>query len=105
MHGNAWVYGNAQVCGNAWVCGNAQVFSNALISKSADILWFSSVGTENGTLTAYTTKDCGIELTRGCFRGSIEEFIKASKGKHDEFHQSQYMLLINYIINHFKQYK
>ena len=82
-YGDTWIYGNARVSGNTWVSGNARVYGDAVITKSADVIWFSHVGAENGTLTAYKTKDGTIELTRGCFRGSIEEFTDASKKKHD----------------------
>jgi len=37
-------------------------------------MWFSHVGSENGTLTAYKTKN-GIELVCGCFHGSDSEFL------------------------------
>ena len=88
VSGNAWVFGNAQVSGNAWVSGNAQVSGNAAI------FWASRVGTENGTFTAYKTKDGGIEITRGCFRGSIDEFLAASEKKHDDRTHLEYRLLV-----------
>ena len=80
--GNAWVYGNAQVSGDAWVSGNGLIF------------WASHVGTANGTLTAYSTKDNGIELTRGCFKGSIDEFLSKSEKEHDDQTHLEYRLLI-----------
>ena len=55
------------------------------------------VGTENGTLTAYKTKDGSIELTRGCFRGSIDEFVAKSQQVHDEIMQKKYQMLIDFV--------
>lgn len=39
--------------GDAWVSGNA------------DVMWFSNVGSEFGTLTAIRAKDGGILISRG----------------------------------------
>ena len=74
--------------GNAWVSGDAQVYGNALI------VWFSHVGSENGTLTVYNAKDNTIEVTRGCFKGTINEFLAASEKNHDEQTHLEYRLLI-----------
>ena len=73
---------HAQVSGNAWVYGDGL------------ICWFSNVGSENGTLTIYNTKDNTIEVTRGCFRGTVEQFLVASTQKHDERIKHEYKLLI-----------
>ena len=86
--GDAWVSGNARVYGNARVSGDAWVYGRGLI------VWFTGVGTGYGTLTVYNTKDNSIEVTRGCFRGSIDEFLAASESKHDETTQLEYRMLI-----------
>ena len=80
--------------GNAWVSGNAQVYGNARVSGNGLIFWASKVGTANGTLTAYNTKDNTIELTRGCFEGSIDEFLAKSEKEHDDQTHLEYRLLI-----------
>ena len=74
--------GTAQVSGDAWVYGNGL------------IVWFSKVGTENGTLTVYNAKNNTLEVTRGCFRGSVDEFLAASAKKHDARIKREYELLI-----------
>jgi len=83
VSGNASVSGNALVYGNASISGNALVSGNASVSLNTDIQWYSKVGSENGTLTVYKTKD-GIELTRGCFQGSLKEFRIAVRSKYGE---------------------
>ena len=88
VSGNAWVYGNAQVYGNAWVSGNAWVYGDGLI------FWASKVGYKNGTLTVYNTKDNTLQVTRGCFVGSVDEFLEASERKHDDDTHLEYRLLI-----------
>jgi hypothetical protein len=76
------------VYGNARVSGDAQVYGNGLI------VWFSHVGSENGTLTVYNTKDNSLEVTRGCFRGTVDEFLSASEKKHGDQTHLEYLLLI-----------
>ena len=103
--GDAWVYGDARVSGNAWVYGDAQVYGDAWVSGNARvsgdglIFWASKVGTENGTLTAYNTKDNSIELARGCFTGSIYEFLSKSEKEHDDRTHLEYQLLIEVAVS------
>jgi hypothetical protein len=56
-------------------------------------VWFSNVGTENGTLTVYCGKN-GLIATRGCLTGSVEEFLDKSAKVHDEKTKREYELLI-----------
>jgi hypothetical protein len=110
VYGNAWVSDNARVYDNALVSGDAQVFGNALVYGNAwvelrsHIQWYSCVGSDNGTLTAYQTKD-GIELTRGCFRGDLKTFRVAVRNKHGETSKigAQYLGLANIIAHWFDQ--
>ncbi|MCR1838513.1 hypothetical protein NSA18_11545 [Pasteurella caecimuris] len=85
--GNAWVYGNARVS------GDAQVSSYAAISERKMIFWASNVGSENGTLTVFNAKD-GLIVTRGCFTGTVDEFLAKSAKVHDEKTKREYQLLI-----------
>lgn len=87
QYGNAWVYDNA--C----VYGNAQVLSFAVISERKMIFCASNVGTENGTLTVCNGKD-GLIVTRGCFTGTVDEFLAKSAKVHDEKTKREYQLLI-----------
>ncbi|MDO9648259.1 hypothetical protein GIJ74_10495 [Glaesserella parasuis] len=99
VYGNAQVYGNARVFGNAWMCGNARVFGNAwvrsfaVISERKMIFWASNVGSENGTLTVSNGK-FGLIVTRGCFTGTVDEFLSKSKEVHDDKTHHEYKLLI-----------
>lgn len=97
VSGNAWVYGDARVYGDAWVYGDAQVCGDARVYDDASILWLSKVGSENGTLTAFTAK-AGISVTRGCFAGTLDEFETAVKNTHrDSQIAAEYSLLIQFI--------
>ncbi|WP_241013575.1 hypothetical protein [Aggregatibacter actinomycetemcomitans] len=91
--GNAWVYDNAWVYGNARVYGNAVVKSCAVISERKMIFWASNVGSENGTLTVFNGKD-ELLVTRGCFTGTVQEFLAKSAEAHDEKTKNEYKLLI-----------
>ena len=86
--GNAWVYGDARVFGDALVSGNARVFGDD------DLVWFSKVGTEQGTLTVYKSKDGSLLATRGCFSGTLDEFLAKSAKVHNERVKREYQLLI-----------
>ena len=92
--GNAWVSGNAEVYGNAWVYGDALVSGNARVSDDDDLVWFSKVGTEQGTLTVYKSKDGSLLATRGCFSGTVDEFLAKSAEVHNERIKREYRLLI-----------
>ena len=104
--GNAWVYGNAKVYGdarvsgdarvfdNAWVFGNAWVFDNARVYDDA---WVSGnaevfntmhffvqgpIGSRNGFITFYRTKDNTVEVRCGCFSGSLQKFVDRVEETH-----------------------
>ena len=87
LSGNAWVSGNARVSGNAWVR------SYAVISERKMIFWASNVGSEYGTLTVFNGKD-GLIVTRGCFTGTVDEFLSKSAEVHDDKTKNEYKLLI-----------
>ena len=98
VYGNAWVSGHAVVAGDALVSGDAWVSDNAWVSKSSDVQWFSHVGSENGTLTVFRTKDGDLFVTRGCFSGTLAEFEAAVNEKHgDSKIGRHYKLLIQAI--------
>ena len=80
--------------GNAWVSGNARVSGDARVSGNDDLVWFSNVGTEQGTLTVYKSKDDSLLATRGCFNGTVDEFLAKSAKVHNERIKREYRLLI-----------
>lgn len=90
---DARVYGNARVYGDAWVSGDARVRYFAVISERKMIFWASNVGSENGTLTVFNGK-FGLIVTRGCFTGTVDEFLSKSKEVHDDKTHHEYKLLI-----------
>ena len=110
VYGDAWVSGDARVSGNAWVSGDARVYGNARVSGdawvygNADIendnnhCGFDCFGSCNRHTHAYLTKDNKVEITCGCFRGSIEEFEKKVEGTHSgTIYEKQYKAIINVI--------
>ena len=100
VYGDAWVYGsalvsdNARVYGDARVYGNAWVSGNALVYGDSSLFWASKVGSENGTLTVFNSQDGTLTVTRGCFIGSVDDFLDKSKRVHDEKTHREYCLLI-----------
>ena len=93
LYGDAWVYGDARVCGDAQVCGDARVRSYAVISERKMIFWATNVGSENGTLTVFNGEN-GLIVTRGCFVGTVDEFLAKSAEVHDDKTKNEYKLLI-----------
>ena len=110
LSGDAWVSDNAQVSGDArvygdaWVYGDAQVYGNARVSGDADLnsnnkhCGFDCFGSANRHTHAYLTKENKVEVTCGCFRGSIEEFEKQVEKTHKGTdYEKQYKAIINVI--------
>ena len=67
--GDAWVYGNAKVYGDARVYGNAEVFNTRHFFVQGPI------GSRDGYVTFYRTKDDTIGVRCGCFSGSLQKFV------------------------------
>ena len=93
LSGDAWVSGDARVSADALVYGDARVRSYAVISEREMIFWATNVGSENGTLTVFNGKD-GLIVTRGCFTGTVDEFLAKSAEVHDDKTKNEYKLLI-----------
>lgn len=74
--GNAWVFDNARVYDNAWVFGNAEVFNTRHFFVQGPI------GSRNGFITFYRTKDNTVEVRCGCFSGSLQKFVDRVEETH-----------------------
>ena len=89
---DAWVYGDAQVYGDARVYGDADIENDNIHCG------FDCFGSCNRHTHAYLTKDNKVEITCGCFRGSIEEFEKKVEKTHSgTIYEKQYKAIINVI--------
>lgn len=102
VYGDAWVSCDARVYGDAQVSGDARVYGYAQVKKARDICWFSVFGSRNATTTAYLTKT-GVEITCGCFRGTLIEFIEKVKETHKGTeYESEYLAICEVIKIRFK---
>ena len=98
VYGYAEVAGNARVAGNAWVSGNAEVSGDAEIDNNNKHCGFDCFGSANRHTHAYLTKENKVEITCGCFRGSIEEFEKRVEETHSgTIYEKQYKAIIDVI--------
>ena len=89
---------NAWVSGDAWVYGDARVSGDADIENDNNHCGFDCFGSCNRHTHAYLTKDNKVEITCGCFRGSIEEFEKKVEKTHSgKIYEKQYKAIINAI--------
>lgn len=61
----------------------AQIGADAYVTSENDVMTISPIGSENGTLTIYRTKDPQIiRFNRGCFNGTLQEFTTAVNRRH-----------------------
>ena len=79
---NAWVYGNAKVYGDARVSGNAWVYGNAEVFNTMHFFVQGPIGSRNGFITFYRTKDNTVEVRCGCFSGSLQKFVDRVEETH-----------------------
>ena len=88
VYDDTWVYGNARVYDNAWVFGNAKVYGDAWVSGNAEVFntrhFFvqGPIGSRNGFITFYRTKDNTVEVRCGCFSGSLQKFVDRVEETH-----------------------
>lgn len=97
ISGSVRVNGFAEIDGYLLINGEAYITDEARIDDADSLCWFSNVGSENGTLTAYRTST-GIAVTRGCFVGDIDAFEQAVAKRHGGTqYATEYEILIGYI--------
>lgn len=82
VSGNAWIYGDARVFGNARVSGNARVYGNAEVFNTRHFFVQGPIGSRDGYVTFYRTKDDTVEVRCGCFSGSLQEFVNQVEETH-----------------------
>ena len=80
--GDAWVYGNAKVYGDARVSGNARVYGNAEVFNTRHFFVQGPIGSRDGYVTFYRTKDDTVEVRCGCFSGSLQKFVDRVEETH-----------------------
>ena len=80
--GDAWVSGDAKVYGNARVSGNAWVYGNAEVFNTRHFFVQGPIGSRDGYVTFYRTKDDTVEVRCGCFSGSLQEFVNQVEETH-----------------------
>ena len=80
--GNAWISGDAWVCGDARVSGNAWVYGNAEVFNTRHFFVQGPIGSRDGYVTFYRTKDDTVEVRCGCFSGSLQKFVDRVEETH-----------------------
>ena len=68
--------------GNAWVYGNAKVYGNAEVFNTRHFFVQGPIGSRDGYVTFYRTKDDTVEVRCGCFSGSLQEFVNQVEETH-----------------------
>ena len=99
---NAYVSGTARVSGTAWVSGTVWVADNARVRSGKDFLSINGIGSRFDTTTAFKCADDSVEITCGCFYGTVEEFEKAVEKTHGDIkYGREYKAVIELIKVHF----
>ena len=81
--------------GDAWVDGNACVYGNACVDGNNRLLTVGAIGSREDTTTFCYAKGGVIQVSCGCFRGTIEAFAEKVKETHgDNKYAKQYALAI-----------
>ena len=89
--------------GNAWVCNNAEVFGDADINSDDKHCGFDCFGSQNRHTHAYMTKQGTVEITCGCFQGTLDEFVKKVESTHaGTVYEKQYKAIAELIRIKFK---
>lgn len=82
----------------------AFILGDALISDPNDVLTISPIGTKNDILTAYRSKQGCIEVSLGCYHGTISEFTHytCERYRNNDLYLDQYIATISFIKQFFK---
>ena len=80
--GNALIFGNACVCGDAKINNFVYLSERADIKSNDDFCFFSGFGSERRDTTFFKTRYKEIFVVCGCFRGTLEEFVRRVKETH-----------------------
>ena len=83
---------------NAWVSGDAQVCGDARIDCIKAHCGFDVFGSYGRHTHAYITAENKIEITCGCFRGSIEKFEAKVRHTHGDSQYAREYLAIAHVI-------
>lgn len=68
--------------GNAWISDNARVYGNAEVFNTRHFFVQGPIGSRDGYVTFYRTKDDTVEVRCGCFSGSLQEFVNQVEETH-----------------------
>lgn len=98
VYDGAGIYGEARIYGDAEIFGNAQLYGTAQVSRNTHWLISGPVGSERGILTAFRQRDNSVQVNRGCFSGTLDEFKKdVNKNHGNNRYGREYRALIEFI--------
>lgn len=74
--------GNLSHSGDAWVFDNVEVYGDAEVFNTRHYCTQGPIGSRDGYVTFYRTKDNTVGVICGCFSGSIQEFVNQVEKTH-----------------------
>lgn len=104
MRDSSKAFGNSYLGEHVSLDGLSTLADNAFIQENSDVVTFSNVGSEGATLTVYQTKG-EPWANRGCFIGTIEEFLARSHEQHNDTIHLEYVMLIEVALSILKRNK
>lgn len=87
--GDALIRGD--VCLSCDIKEYMSIRDNACISKQEDILILGPARSSGRCSAAYRQIDGSIQVTTGCFRGTLDEYAQAIKRRHSGINRTQYL--------------
>lgn len=93
LNDSVLVSGDACIRGDVIISGCATIFGTALVETDFDYLIIGPAFSSGRFTTAYRTADNTIEVTTGCFTGTVEDFRRAIDSSHanDPKYKRQYL--------------
>lgn len=84
IHSLTWACENTKIFGNVKIEVNSVFCDNAFIRSLDDFCIFNNFGSENKSIIFFKTENDGIFVKRGCFKGTLEDFVKQVKETHED---------------------
>jgi hypothetical protein len=75
IHGYSRLYGNSEMRGCSRMHGNSEMHGDGIATHPSHIVCADMVGDECSCLTVHPDTEIGIRVNRGCFSGTVEEFL------------------------------
>ena len=81
IHDHSEMHDNSQMCGNSRMYGNSCMRGYGIATHPGHVVCADNVGVECTCLTVHPDTQLGLRVNRGCFTGSVADFLAAVRDK------------------------